>query len=72
MEQVVLQEYNGCKFYVEFVRVVPLGFWFRIHTIDGTHNVTIDYEGTVEQAETEVIQSFKKYLYDHSYLKKSV
>ncbi|QCJ45409.1 hypothetical protein FAY30_26005 (plasmid) [Bacillus sp. S3] len=64
MEQVAfkLEEYAGHKFYVEFVSMLSFGYWFRIHTISGTQNVTIEHEGTIDEAQSEVIQSFKENL----------
>jgi hypothetical protein len=67
-----LEEHNGHKFYVEFFGIVPMGYWFRIHLVHGTHNYTIESNQPVEEAKKEVIQSFKQYLDEHQFYRKSV
>ncbi|WP_374717782.1 hypothetical protein [Neobacillus sp.] len=67
-----LEEVDDFKFFVEFVSIVPLGYWYRIHTINGTRNVTIEHDGTEEEAREKVIDSIKKEFYSFSSLKESV
>jgi hypothetical protein len=67
-----LEEHEGHKFYVEFVGIVPLGYWFRIHLVHGTHNFTIESDKSIDEARKEVIQSYKQYLDEHPFNKKSM
>lgn len=58
-----LEEYGDIKFFVEYVSPIPNGSWLRVHTTNGiTHNLTIGYTETKEEACKEVIKAFKDFL----------
>lgn len=58
-----LEEHVGYIFFVEHVNNISSCYWFRIHMKNGaTHNVTISFEGSIEEAKKEVVESFKQYL----------
>lgn len=65
MEQVSVEEWNGHKIYIEFMNNFSSLYWFRIYTNYGTHNVTIEHDGNMDEAKKEVIHSFKEYLVEH-------
>lgn len=58
-----LEEYAGYKFFVEHVSSYTTGTWFRVHMNNGViHNWTIDHAEYKDNAQQEVIKSFKEYL----------